>query len=130
MIEGSCHCGAVHWRFDSVPESATACSCTVCRRYGALWIYGYDGEDVSVSGPTKTYARAERSREFHFCPECGCVAYWRGLVLREGGRRRMGLNVRLAEPERVADIPVRRFDGFSTGATLPNEGRLVGHVWF
>jgi len=26
MIEGSCHCGAVRWRFKVIPESATACN--------------------------------------------------------------------------------------------------------
>jgi len=32
MIRGTCHCGAVEWRFEGIPESATACNCTVCRR--------------------------------------------------------------------------------------------------
>jgi hypothetical protein len=32
MIEGACHCGAVRWEFDPVPDGATACNCTVCRR--------------------------------------------------------------------------------------------------
>ncbi|WP_439898055.1 GFA family protein [Aquabacterium humicola] len=36
MLRGSCHCGAVQWRFDGEPESATACNCTVCRRCGTL----------------------------------------------------------------------------------------------
>jgi hypothetical protein len=41
MVEGSCHCGAVRWSFDGTPESATACNCTVCRRYGVLWAYDF-----------------------------------------------------------------------------------------
>ena len=76
MIEGACHCGAVHWRFDAVPDSATACNCTICRRYGVLWIYGHEGEDVHVTGPTKAYVRGEWI-EFHFCATCGCVSHWR-----------------------------------------------------
>ena len=44
MIEGSCHCGQVHWRYGPEPKGATACNCSVCRRYGALWIYGFHGE--------------------------------------------------------------------------------------
>lgn len=43
MVEGSCHCGAVRWRFAGVPESATACNCSVCRRYGALLAYDFEG---------------------------------------------------------------------------------------
>ena len=49
MIQGSCHCGAVQWQFESQPEGATACNCTVCRRYGVLWAYDYDGAGVKVS---------------------------------------------------------------------------------
>jgi hypothetical protein len=56
MIEGSCHCGAVRWSFEGTPESATACNCTVCRRYGVLWAYDYEDERIRVSGPTQVYA--------------------------------------------------------------------------
>ena len=52
MLDGSCHCKAVQWRFEGMPESATACNCTVCRRYGVLWIYDYEGERIHVTGPT------------------------------------------------------------------------------
>ena len=58
MIEGSCHCGDVRWSFEGVPDSATACNCTVCRRYGVLWAYDYENEGIRVSGPTHAYARA------------------------------------------------------------------------
>jgi hypothetical protein len=33
VLEGSCHCGAVQWRFDGMPESVTACNCTVCLNF-------------------------------------------------------------------------------------------------
>ena len=64
------------WRLQGQPSSATACNCTVCRRYGVLWAYDYEGEGIHVSGHTKAYVRG-KALEFHFCPECGCVAYWR-----------------------------------------------------
>ena len=53
MLQGSCLCGSVRWQYEGFPESATACSCTACRRYGVLWAYGYEGEGVAVSGVTK-----------------------------------------------------------------------------
>lgn len=130
MIEGSCHCGAVRWRFESTPDAATACSCTICRRYGTLWIYGHENEDVFVSGPTKAYMRGEKSLSFNFCPECGCVAYWRGLGTAPDGRRRLAVNVRLAEPEVVADIPIQRFDGLHSWEDLPRDGATVADRWF
>ena len=57
MIQGSCHCGAVGWTFEGQPNGATACSCTVCRRYGVLWAYDYEGEGIKVSGKTQPYVR-------------------------------------------------------------------------
>ncbi|EHK55327.1 GFA family protein [Allomesorhizobium alhagi] len=130
MIEGSCHCGAVNWRFEATPEGATACNCTVCRRYGALWIYGHEGEDVTVSGPTKAYSRGKHL-DFNFCPECGCVVSWRAnRTGKTSGRRRIAVNVRLAEPAAVADIPIDHFDGFDTFEDLPRDGRKVSDYWF
>lgn len=128
-IEGSCHCGAVHWRFDDVPESATACNCTVCRRYGVLWIYDYENEGIQVSGVTRPYVRGD-AIEFHFCPTCGCVAYWRAQKTDKAGRRRMAVNLRLTEPEAIAKVPIDHFDGLDTFADLPRDGRCVADYWF
>jgi hypothetical protein len=130
MIEGACHCGAVHWRFDGVPEAATACNCTMCRRLGALWAYDYEGERITVSGPTRIYVHGDRSLGVHFCGECGCIAYWRGTEPGADGRRRMGFNLRLAEPDAVGDVPINRLDGFETWTRAPSNGRRVADVWF
>jgi hypothetical protein len=129
MIQGSCDCGAVRWRFDGMPESATACNCTICRRYGTLWAYDWEGERIQVSGPTQTYVRGGKSLAFHFCRACGCVAYWRSLQLREG-RRRIAVNLRLTEPEAVAPIPIDHFDGLGRFEDLPRDGKCVGDYWF
>ncbi|MGZ5929593.1 MAG: GFA family protein [Rhizomicrobium sp.] len=129
MLEGSCHCGQVTWRFDGVPESATACNCTVCRRYGVLWAYDFEGERIHVAGPTRAYAWGERSIGFHFCQHCGCIAYWRGIAPRADGRRRIAVNLRLAEPDQVADIAMRHFNGLEWKETPP-DGRRVADMWF
>jgi hypothetical protein len=129
MIRGTCHCGAVKWTFAGTPEGATACNCTLCRRYGVLWIYGYEGEGVDVSGPTGVYVRGEQIG-FHFCPTCGCVAYWRSLQSEASGRRRIAVNVRLTEPEAVAELPIDHFDGLVSFADLPRDGRRVADYWF
>ncbi len=130
MIQGSCLCGAVQWRFEGMPESATACNCTACRRYGALWAYDYEGEGINVTGPTQAYIRG-KALGFHFCPECGCVAYWRALELNKEGRRRIAVNLRLAaDPQAVAQIPVDHFDGLDTWDDLPRDGRRVADHWF
>ncbi|MCB1381174.1 MAG: GFA family protein [Alphaproteobacteria bacterium] len=130
MIEGACHCGKVQWRFDGIPEGATACNCTVCRRYGVLWAYAHEGEGIDVSGPTQVYTCGKPSLGFHFCPTCGCVAYWRALAPGPDGRRRIAVNLRLAEPEAVAEIPIDHFDGLDTFDDLPRDGRCVKDYWF
>ncbi len=130
MIEGSCHCGLVRWRFDGkAADSATACNCTICRRYGALWAYDFENEGIHVSGPTRAYIRGQMI-EFHFCPTCGCVAFWRSQHLEAGGRLRIAVNLRLAEPEAVADIPIQRYEGLKSFEDLPLDGRCVGDYWF
>ncbi len=129
MIQGSCHCGAVNWRFEGQPDGATACNCTVCRRYGTLWAYDYEGEGITVSGPTHCYVRG-KAIEFHFCPKCACVAFWRGRERDGEGRLRIAVNLRLAEPDAVADIPIDHFEGLESFEDLPRDGRCVADYWF
>jgi hypothetical protein len=129
MIEGACHCGAVRWSLAEVPASATACNCTACRRYGALWAYDYEDEGIRVSGPARAYVRG-RTLAFHFCPDCGCVAYWRALAPDEKGRRRIAVNLRLTELKAVAAAVIDHFDGLDTFDDLPRDGRCVADMWF
>ncbi len=130
MLEGSCHCGAVKWNFDGRPESATACNCTVCRRYGVLWAYGYDGERINTSGETTSYIWGDREIGFHFCASCGCVAYWRAIEANAEGRHGIAVNLRLAEPDEVAQVPIRHFEGLVSFKDLPADGRCVKDYWF
>jgi hypothetical protein len=129
MLEGSCHCGAARWRMDVDPESVTACNCTLCRRYGVLWAYGHDGVDIHVEGPTTGYVRGS-AISFDFCPTCGSVVFWRGLKPERDGRTRIAVNVRLAEPEAVAELPIDHFDGLESFDDLPRDGRRVKDMWF
>ena len=128
-MKGACHCGAARWRLDAVPESATACNCTVCRRYGALWAYGHEGEDIHVTGPATAYAPGA-GIDFCFCPACGCVLFWRGRRPETDGRTRIAVNLRLAEPDEVAAIPLEHFDGLVTFDDLGQDGRCVKDMWF
>ena len=129
MIQGSCLCGAVKWTFEGVPDGATACNCTACRRYGVLWAYDFEGEGIKVSGPARAFVRG-KALSFNFCPTCGCVAFWRGADVDKDGRRRIAVNLRLAEPETVAKIPIDHFDGLDTFEDLPRDGRCVADYWF
>ncbi|MGH6993723.1 MAG: GFA family protein [Caulobacteraceae bacterium] len=134
MIEGSCHCGAVRWSFQGEPEGATACNCTVCRRYGVLWAYDFENEGIHVAGETTFYRRSDEAGdghiEFHFCPGCGNLAWWRAHAPGADGRRRIAVNLRLADPEAIAGVPIRHFDGLESFKDLPRDGRTVADYWF
>ncbi|MEM7778595.1 MAG: GFA family protein [Pseudomonadota bacterium] len=133
MLEGTCHCGNGRWTFDGMPESVTACNCTLCRRYGVLWIYGFEGEHIQTFGQLTVYTRADYASpdlEIHFCGTCGCVVCWRGIKVEADSRRRMAVNLRLADPDPVAHLPINHFDGFDTFRKLPRDGRCVSDMWF
>ena len=67
---------------------------------------------------------------FHFCPSWGCVAYWRASAPGEHHRRRIAVNLRLAEPEVVGSIVVDHFDGLDSWKDLPRDGRCIADMWF
>lgn len=131
MITGSCHCKAVKWKYKSKLESATACNCTACSRYGVLWGYDYLDEGIEVNGETHAYYRGSKSLGFHFCPKCGCVAYWLSTSADNTGRKRIAVNLRLAdEPNKVQDLLIDHFDGLNKFEDLPRDGRCVKDMWF
>jgi len=37
IYKGSCHCGRVSFELDAKLDYAMECSCSLCRRVGALW---------------------------------------------------------------------------------------------
>lgn len=128
-LRGSCHCGAVTWTYKGMPESATACNCTSCRRWGGLWAYGRETECIVTAGPTKTYVRGP-NLEYHFCPHCANVAFWRTLKADADGKHAMAVNLRLAEPEPIAHLPIDHFEGLVAFEDLPRDHRCVRDHWF
>lgn len=129
MLEGNCLCGAVRWTLKDMPTSATACNCTACRRYGTLWAYGWEGENIHFSGDTTAFVRGD-SLSFNFCARCGNVSHWRGLTVDAQGRRRVAVNLRLSEPGPIEQVPIRHFDGLDQWQDRPADGRCVKDMWF
>lgn len=134
QTSGQCLCGAVRWRFRGDIPDATICNCTACRRYGVLWAYGYDGEEITVEDPQSAltaYMRGATSPlTFNFCRVCGNIVSWRGRRQNEDGKTRIAVNLRLADPDAVAGVPLQKFDGLHSFDDLPRDGRTVGDVWF
>jgi hypothetical protein len=112
MIKGSCHCGAVSWRTPALPEHLTQCTCSVCRRTGALW-GEVDPAATQLSGleHAREYLTGDKTLAFVFCSVCGNLSHWRS---RPEHGDRMKLNFRLADPALIKDLRVRTFDGADT----------------
>ena len=131
MLKGTCHCGEVGWTLDAVPTSVTACNCTICRRYGALWAYGYLGHDIHTTGQTSAYRRRDSGDiDFHFCATCGCVTHFIACSEDEDGRKRTAVNVRMSDPSPINGLPIRHFEGHDSFRALPRDGRTVKDMWF
>jgi len=121
----------VKWTYTLPLESVTACNCTLCSRYGALWAYGHLENGVTVSGPTKAYGRDRKLNGFHFCSNCGCIAYYLSNHKDDQGRLRIAVNLRMiADPTVIATLPIDHFDGLDKFEDLPRDGRQVKDIWF
>lgn len=132
-LEGSCECKAVKWTYIGEVKTATLCNCTLCRRYGAIWIYGYEGvgDEIEVTGETQTYERDPFSLKFHFCKNCGCLVKWSQKKVSKSGRRKCSLNIRLInDPEKVMSLAIDHFDGLDAFDYLPEDDMCVKDVWF
>lgn len=131
MIKGNCHCEKLRWTYDLELESVTACNCTLCSRYGALWAYGFLDQGVSVEGPSLHYERGSKLSKYHFCGNCGCLSYYLFNKGDEQGRRKVAVNLRMAtEPDQILSLPIDHFEGRVTFEDLPRDGRCVKDLWF
>lgn len=111
MLHASCHCGAVNIDLDFEPETITQCTCSICRRYAARWAYG-DRSNIRVHCEPDTiskYLWGDKTLEFCFCMNCGCLTHYESVEKKSDSR--IAVNSRMMQPEDVADIRVRTFDG-------------------
>jgi len=122
MHQGTCHCGAVKLTLPSVPEAATDCNCSLCRRVGALWAY-YEYGTVKIDGhpqATEGYVWGDRTLRTVRCRTCGCVTHWEPLDPGPGAR--LGVNLNNFDPALVASVRVRKFDGADTWTYIDEKG--------
>ena len=114
MITGSCHCGAVRFELAETPNWLTRCNCSYCFRTGGLWAHD-DIDRISVSyapGGVIRYIWGDKTLAFVSCKTCGCTTHWESLAPDE--RHWMAVNCNMANPEDIAGLRVRKFDGAKT----------------
>ncbi len=80
MVQGACHCGAVRFELEGPPTWVIDCTCTICRRYAALWAYCRGQGHITVTSPptpgaTESYTWQDHMLAFHRCKTCGCVIH-------------------------------------------------------
>jgi hypothetical protein len=105
-MKGTCPCGGVSVELPRKPEYLNSCDCTLCFRLGALWGY-FDPAEVIVTGETRAFTRSDIEvwLQTNFCPTCSAVVSW--TAVRELDRPRMGVNMRLFDPDELVGLPVR-----------------------
>ena len=115
MIRAACHCTAVRLEISELPDWVLDCSCTICRRYGALWSYPAKGTVTIVSGKdaTDTYLWGDRWLAFHRCKECGCVMYMEAVA--EKPPYIHGINARMIPTLDPASVRLVQKDNGHTG---------------
>lgn len=114
MHKGTCHCGAVKLTLPSTPSVATSCNCSLCRRIGGPWVY-FEFGTVEIEGHpehTVEYIQGDRTLRTIRCRTCGCVTHWEPLDLKPGAKQ--GVHLGNFDPEFIATVKVRKFDGANT----------------
>jgi hypothetical protein len=81
-----------------------SCDCTACFKLGNLTGY-FPPEEVTIEGDTQRFVRSDIQPwiAFVFCPTCSANVGWTSLEPLD----RMGLSMRLFDPEELVGLPVR-----------------------
>jgi hypothetical protein len=99
-------------------RTLTACNCSICRRYAALWAY-YSPASVRIESGAARLARyswGRRVRAYYRCRSCGCITHYRYLGRQR--ERTIAVNARNFEPAALAGVRVRHLDGAASWKML------------
>jgi len=115
MPRAACHCTAIRFELQHWPAWILDCNCTLCRRYGAIWVYPEDGSATIVQGEdqTQVYVWGDRMIGFHRCAECGCVTHM--ATLEDESPRIYGVNARMIPALDPKRVKLRQIDNGHTG---------------
>lgn len=134
-IDGQCHCGnlsfALDWQGDADAIPARACTCSFCRKHGAVWTADPAATlelTVRDESAHSKYRFGTDTADFHVCARCGTVMLASSEI---EGRVYAVVNVNTFE--NVDASRLRRsevsFDGEETGPRLARRQRgWIGQV--
>ncbi len=92
---GSCHCGAVRFRFTSEPiATGCRCNCSICVRKGVVMSSAYisraDFEELEGLDGLAVYHFGDRLVNHYFCKVCGIFPFHDATVAPESYRVNLG----------------------------------------
>jgi hypothetical protein len=96
---------------------ARSCHCLqllAVPRIGGPWVY-FEFGTVKIEGhpqATAGYIQGDKTLRTIHCRTCGCVTHWEPLQQAPGAKH--GVNLGNFDPELIASVRVRRFDGANT----------------
>src|SRR5262245_10165297 len=86
IYNGSCHCGAVRFRFECEPiTKGVRCNCSICIRRGNVMSDTY--LPIAIEGSPTFYEWGDRMVKFWSCPTCSIHVF----AEISGGRYRVNL---------------------------------------
>lgn len=119
---GSCHCGAVRFRFESAEiTSACRCNCSICIRRGIAMSSDYipaDTFELHGAESLAVYQFGDKNMSHYFCKSCGICPFSvvASLPADYRGRARIGdrrVNLGCIEGLDPLALPITVIDGRS-----------------
>lgn len=106
---GSCHCGAVSFVLQGAVRGALRCTCSICRRVGALWHPCGDADLTILTGEDSLalYQFGTRTARHYFCPTCGIHPFSRPRL----DPSKWVVNLRCIPDLDIDALPLQVFDG-------------------
>ncbi|WP_136161952.1 GFA family protein [Sphingomonas flavalba] len=112
--QGSCHCGAVTYTVEGdIPDTATSCNCSHCRRKGFLLSFVPFDHFRLDSGEDRlaTYHFNKHAIDHRFCTVCGCQSFAVGTG--PDGARMAAVNLRCVPEADLDALTIEAVDGAS-----------------
>jgi hypothetical protein len=106
---GACHCGLVTFELEAKLDAVMECSCSLCRRVGALW-HGASNASLRItSGENELnlYQFNTMTAKHYSCRRCGIHPFCRPRL----DPTRWAVNVRCIDGVDLGSLFVRKFDG-------------------
>lgn len=108
--QASCHCQNIRIEFEADLKEVMSCNCSICARRGHLLTFVGEGDfkQLTDSKFISDYQWGKKTIHFHFCSNCGCAPFGRGV----GPNGPMvAVNVRCMEYDEWKNLPVVEYDG-------------------